>query len=305
MENKCPICASTQTQEQASYRNNHPSFKNLKRFSCSECELHFANPMPSKFELESYNNDYHNIAHGGKERNLKAEAFFIGLAKTRLHFIEQEVPLNSLNSYTVIEIGPGPGVFASIWLDRFPKTNYLAIETDQSCHSELKKIGVTLIEYVDIVKFEKKVDFMIMSHVLEHVTEPIDFLKYLIKGLKPNAHMFIEVPCNDWQHKFLDEPHVLFFDKNPMRKLLELLSVKIIRIKYYGSTIKQLKNKTSIFIKRVRSYFFKKNINYFHPEKKNLIKMGMNELQANAILNFSAHLEQKEPAWWLRVIFKK
>ena len=85
----CPVCQSNSIIFQDDYRFNHPYFSNLRRVSCSECELNFATPMPKSSSLHKYNTSYHNSAHGGSDRNIKQQAFFSGLAKTRLDFIKK------------------------------------------------------------------------------------------------------------------------------------------------------------------------------------------------------------------------
>ena len=52
-------------------------------------------------------------------------------------------------------------------------------------------------------KIEDEYDFVIISHVLEHVTEPISFLKSFVDKMKNGGHLFIEVPCMDWKIKLL------------------------------------------------------------------------------------------------------
>ncbi len=301
----CPICFSINIIEQSPYRNTHICFQGMKRVLCTSCSFQFVSPMPSEEELEAYNNSYHDSAHGGQERDIKAQAFFSGIARTRLHFIEQNISLSKENKYTLIEIGPGPGAFAAVWLKRFPNSTYYAIETDVSCHEALKNLGVTLINPSDIKSYKETADFIVMSHVLEHVIDPFSFLNYYLKMLKHNGHVFVEIPCNDWQHKDMIEPHLLFFDKKPMYELLKRLEMVPLKVSYYGTRIRQLNNPISKFFKQLRRFLFRKGITYYHPQKRKLKKIGLSTLETNALVSFDAHMEQSEPSWWLRVLFKK
>ena len=108
----CPICASKNTEFQKAFRNHHPTFSNMSRVVCKICEIHFAYPMPEIEKLDAYNNSYHDSAHGGSERDLKQQAFFIGLAKTRLDFIAGQIGLEKDHPYKILEIGPGPGLLS-------------------------------------------------------------------------------------------------------------------------------------------------------------------------------------------------
>ena len=107
-------------------------------------------------------------------------------------------------------------------------------------------------------KIEDEYDFVILSHVLEHVTEPL-FLKTFVDKLKKGGHLFIEVPCMDWKHKILDEPHLLFLTKNygGIVKQLELTQLKIA---YYGIPHIYLTNPLRQFLKRLRGFLWRKGI---------------------------------------------
>lgn len=301
---KCPICNSQKTEYQQKFRNNHHCFSNLNRIACLECEFQFANPMPEIKKLEEYNSNYHESAHGGLKRNLKEQAFFTGLAKTRLIFIKENSELINKYAYNILEIGPGPGAFAKVWMDSFPNSNYFAIESDTSCHKELKNQGVNILSTLKH-DFEIKFDFLIISHVLEHVPNPMEFLSPFIKQLKKGGYLFIEIPCMDWRHKDIDEPHLLFFDKASIEVLLSKLNLISIKTAYYGTLHKYLLNPFKIFFKRIRSFLWSKGFTYYHPEKKKLDRLLKDDLQTQALLNFDAHKEQINPSWWLRVLSKK
>ena len=300
----CPICTSKKIKIQKPFRNNHATFSNLNRVACETCELQFAHPMPEIKKLDAYNDSYHDSAHGGLDRDLKQQAFFTGLAKTRLDFIAGLIGLDKDYPYKIFEIGPGPGAFAKVWLDFFPYSQYFVLESDKSCHEGLKKIGAKIIDGKE-EKVEVEFDFVIISHVLEHVTAPISFLKPFVDKIKKGGHLFIEVPCMDWKHKALDEPHLLFFDKKPMGVLLKRLELTCIKIGYYGIPHKCLTNPLRQFFKRLRGFLWRNGITYYHSEKQSISTVVNDNLQTQALLNFDAHKEHSDPAWWLRVLSKK
>ena len=137
------------------------------------------------------------------------------------------------------------------------------------------------------------------------MTEPILFLRSFADKMKKGGHLFIEVPCMDWKHKTLDEPHLLFFDKKPMEVLLEQLKLTQLNIAYYGIPHQHLTNPLRQFFKRLRGFLWRKGIHYYHPERQKIKAIVKDDLQAQALLNFDAHKEYSSPAWWLRVISKK
>ena len=304
---KCPICSSNQIKIQADYRFANSCFENLKRVKCLDCELHFANPMPNDQALDYYNNSYHESAHTGvdREKNKIISSFYSGVAKTRIDFLKKHIKFDYNINFTILEIGPGPGEFAKVWINSFPNSNYYVLESDKNCYHSLKKIGAKIIEENDLDTLNIKFDFLVISHVLEHVKNPVAFLKHFTSKLKENAFAFIEVPCNDWIHKEKDEPHLLFFDKKAMSVLLKNINVKLVKMAYYGVEIKKLNNNIFRFFKRLRDFMLKKGISIYHPQRIRLNKILNNSNETKSLLSFDAHIEQKEPSWWLRIIYRK
>tara|TARA_B110000459_G_scaffold89542_1_gene100194 strand:+ start:1302 stop:2228 length:927 start_codon:yes stop_codon:yes gene_type:complete len=305
-EISCPICKSIEIEFQDHYTHDNEIFKGMTRQKCFSCDLHFAYPMPLESSLNKYNISYHQSAHGGQERNLKLQGFFSGISRTRLNLINQSIKLDSKKNYTVLEIGPGPGAFALIWLEQFPKTKYFAIETDTSCHEALQKMNIKLLEEKEMINYIASFDIIIISHVLEHVSNPVKFLKPIITYLKKDGFMYIEVPCNDWKHKKILEPHLLFFDKKPMKKLLNKLNVSLLKIGYFGTTIHDSKSIFQNFLKRTRAFVYHKlNFRYYHLQRKELMKLLKTPYEVEALLPFDSHIEKRNESLWLRVIFKK
>ena len=301
----CPVCKSENIFFHSTYRNKNQAFDNLKKFICRDCNLVFSFPMPSQNKLDSYNMGYHKNAHGGHNRNPKLEAFFRGIAKTRLNTLVEKTGITSSDKYSILEIGPGPGVFAQQWKSQFPYSEYYAIETDTSLHDTLKKMGIKLLNNNNLSKFNSFFDFVIISHVLEHVVDPKSFLEPYIKTLKKDSILFIEVPCMDFEHKSIDEPHLLFFDKKSIGRLFENLELKNVFTGYFGIKIKQLKNPLFKIYNQIMEKLYYRGISFFNLKKGSLYKILGSKTETNSVINFYPHIEQKVPAWWIRAIVKK
>lgn len=71
---------------------------------------------------------------------------------------------------------------------------------------------------------EGKHDVVILSHVLEHFTDPVGLLKRVAQGLRPGGVAIIEVPHDIDGIERLngpDEPHFTFFEHPTLRALLD------------------------------------------------------------------------------------
>lgn len=299
---KCPVCSGNHIHLIRKFRGTHKVYLNMDLAYCNSCEMVFAFPMPSKMALDEYNSTFFHInPNAGQPEDTFATSFYEGIARLRVEHIRNYVQKYGITVQSVLELGPGPGFFASIWLEKNPGTKYYAIETDQTCHLSLQQKGVTIVN--SSACNNELVDMVVMSHVLEHVTEPKNFINNAVANLREGGLLFIEVPCRDWVHKSSDEPHLLFFDKKPMTMMLQNLGFGYIVVGYFGQKINAL---------ATRSYLGHK----WRALKHKLIMLGIlwpfsktrkgtevvaNPLERAALSMYEAsNIESSEPSWWLR-----
>ncbi len=303
----CLVCESVDVEVRGSYRGTHPTFNGLHRAHCNSCGMVFATPMPGDKVLDEYNASYFASAHGGQPRGLVATAFFSGIARLRLAYLERYLGKHNVNVSSLMELGPGTGFFARNWRAKYPETTYLAIETDTSCHASLREVGVHLVEASAMAEGNMSVDLVVMSHVLEHVSNPIKFLKDATRNLRKGGAIFIEVPCRDWEHKPIDEPHLLFFDKGPMHLLLSKLGFDYIEVSYHGQEIDRLRSASVLRVKwmALRSKLIALGLVAPFARVRPGMEMLADPLERAAVAPFKAHRESPKPAWWLRAVAQK
>lgn len=265
----------------------------------------FVSPMPSAEALEKYNADYFMSAHGGQPFDKISVTFFKAIARLRVAFINQYIAKKNIRPSTVLEVGPGPGFFADIWLKQYPDTKYLALESDSSCYASLEKLGVQLLQGDMLAQQkEQSVDLIIMSHVLEHISGPISFLQGVTQKLRKGGALFIEVPCTDYLHKNIIEPHLLFFDKKAMAFLLDRVSFCEIEVSYHGEEISELQHVSLIkkIYRKIRSRAISLGIIAPFSHKKPGMEQITDSLERAVITPFKAHIESVIPSWWLRAL---
>jgi len=304
MTGTCPICGAFDFEFQGDYRGAHPVFLGMKRAHCKICDMLFADPMPSDSALAEFNASYFSCAHGEKPKSRTATAFFSGIARLRAAYLEPYLARHEITVSRVLELGPGPGFFARNWLERHPCTIYNAMETDSSCHASLKEIGVHLVDCAERQAKEEPFDLVVMSHVLEHVSSPIQFISETTQNLREGGALFIEVPCRDWEHKSIDEPHLLFFDKEPMKRLLGSQGFREIKVSYHGQKIAHLQ-KASKFgskIMALRSRLIGMGVIAPFGRVRMRMEALTSSLERAVLAPYLAHQESMEPAWWLRAL---
>jgi len=307
MINSCPVCSTADAQISNVYRGVHSAFKGLHRVQCRSCGLSFASPMPNEDDLNDYNSSYFEAAHGGTTTNKTALAFFKGIGRLRKAYVETYLLSQQIVAGKVLEIGPGPGFFASSWLEKYPNTTYLAKETDLSCHPGLNTIGVQVIDDTSEVTADVSVDLVVMSHVLEHVADPNSFIIDGTRSLRDGGVLFVEVPCLDYMHKPIDEPHLLFFDNMSMEHLLRSAGFESVELAYFGQEIQSL-SAESIFrskLMSVRSKLVALGVLWPFGRKRKGMETLLSSLERASVAPFKAHLESSKPTWWLRAVARK
>ncbi len=299
----CPVCGNKSTKDIATFRSQSSIFSGCSRATCSSCDMVYASPMPSESALSHFNARYFSAAHAGKPSSLLALAFFSGISRLRLAFVRRFLERHQITVNHVVEFGPGLGFFAKSWKELYPSSIYSVIETDSSCHKSLQSLGVRIVDDSNMGPS----DLVVMSHVLEHVPDPVAFLHLATRGLRQGGAIFIEVPCQDWKHKALDEPHVLFFEKKSMQLLLARLGFEDIQVSYYGQSIRSLCSRSWLNDKLMairRKLISSGVIGPFSTMVAGLEPLTC-PIERAMVKPFLAHQESDEPAWWLRVVARK
>lgn len=295
----CPGCRGEVFDVEGGYRGIRAPFLGLQRIRCKGCGLVFADPRPNARELDNYNQNYFASAHGGIPEDPAAIAFFKAIAELRVAHVSNYAALMGVSPQSVLEVGPGPGFFARAWLDSHAEAAYYAQETDADARSLLTGIGVTLVEQDD----EIEVDLLVMSHVLEHVADPIGFLEKNLRRLKKRGILFVEVPCRDDLHKSQDEPHLLFFEKDSLRSILVQTPLTALQLTYHGKILSKLRKAETTLSRRwslLRAKLIAHGVLAPFAMPWGALQAVRSAVGRAVVAPLEAHKMQQEPAWWLR-----
>ena len=107
---------------------------------------------------------------------------------------------------SVLEIGPGRGVFADICLSK--NIDYWAIEPNEKMADDLEKRGANVIRVIvpPLPEMDRSFDVIVMSHVMEHMdnmTAALRLSKGIYQLLSPGGRFVICVPDYiNWKHHF-------------------------------------------------------------------------------------------------------
>ena len=119
------------------------------------------------------------------------------LFEMRMWWLKKELPILDNKGINILDVGCGDGQFIA-FLKKKMFTNVIGIEPDidRARNARQKKIPVysDINDYKAINFLKKGVDVMFLWHVLEHIEQPIYFVKSLVKYLPKNGLLLISVP---------------------------------------------------------------------------------------------------------------
>jgi len=175
----------------------------LRSVACGNCGFVCYFPRPERADVDA---KYRALAqmgeqhgHGGDDSvsRQRAERVFKTLRK--------RLPNRRID---VLDFGGGDGRLMQPFLDRGDRC--FLIDYNQKPIARVQKLGDSLED----IEQGQLFDLTICSHVIEHVVEPTTLLRMLAAHVKPNHHLFIEVPMEIWRKPPLQsEPvtHINFF----------------------------------------------------------------------------------------------
>lgn len=173
-----------------------------ERISCLKCKdcHHFFTSEISKTGLgtESVNSvvtpDYY--VEGLISASYSLSSSFLAMASNRLDFFKSKLGKHDLK---ILEIGAGSGNLGLGFIKSgLPVSNYTGIEMDVRLFDRAKSNGLKVIcgDFFNIDLANEKYDVICFSQVLEHILEPVEFLKKCKKYLSEDGHsmIYFDVP---------------------------------------------------------------------------------------------------------------
>ncbi|MBI5077297.1 class I SAM-dependent methyltransferase [Candidatus Falkowbacteria bacterium] len=192
MNNNCPVCNHEQVRLESNcqdFEYEYPGFFSL--YQCPRCGLGELEPKLMTGELlRAYPKEYHGYNYARVKSKIFNTLQRLRLKK-RLAFYKSLIGDNA----RILDIGCGDGHY----MDYFAKrTNWHFVGVE--FNSEIANVGISEGRSIYIGTFENAdfpddyFDLVIMDHLLEHVSSPVELLKKAKRKLKPGGYVIGELP---------------------------------------------------------------------------------------------------------------
>lgn len=161
---------------------------------CNGCGTLFQSPRPSISAFERFYRDSESSRYW-------SDVFFPAVAEVRREKIFRPRVERLANMCAgkgiaverLIDVGSGYGIFLEEWRRHFPRVKAVAIEPSESLARECRAKGFDVVEDIveNVAGYDNHADLVACFEVLEHVYDPLAFLRVLGRMARPGGYVFI------------------------------------------------------------------------------------------------------------------
>jgi len=234
---QCSICGNAKLEKIADQLRNSEG----EVFYCRKCDLGILG-KPEKNVKEYYSKEYRRKFSESLEKPSSNPQdifnFRKGFQEDRLNIIKEYFDETKI----FLEIGSSAGQFLVHVTDQFAECVGIELDTRSAEFTEKKlKTKVHTEELERCGLREQSFDYIAAFQVLEHIVDPKSFLREVIKYLKDEGKIFIEVPnlydpllklwsIESYQRFYYHEAHTHYFSKTSLEILCQLCNIEIEKI---------------------------------------------------------------------------
>ncbi|NNL86433.1 MAG: class I SAM-dependent methyltransferase [Myxococcales bacterium] len=162
----------------------------MRPFRCLRCDLIFLHPpLTEQEERDFYRSQFRETYHGADydidafHRRGRGEARRRAMHLERSHRLSGDVlEVGSATGYFLEEASRCEAVHSATGVELDDRQRHYARSQGLRCVRELEELG------------EARFDLIVLFHVLEHIGQPVDFLRELRARLRAGGAIVVEVP---------------------------------------------------------------------------------------------------------------
>jgi hypothetical protein len=233
--NYCPLChhESSQHFDTREFRGH-----TVTNRVCENCGLVYQSPRMSAVELdEFYATEYRQIYQGEEGPTQKDFRTQSERASALLKFVGGFV--TDVNRH--LDLGCSTGILLEIFHGHYG-SQPIGVEPGDAYRKFAQEKGIMVYPDIEslLLAGEARFDLVSMTHVLEHLANPVGYLTYLgEKYLAKNGWLLIEVP-NLYCHDSFEIAHLVSFSAHTLRQTLQRAGFEIVKLEAHGQPRSEL-----------------------------------------------------------------
>jgi SAM-dependent methyltransferase len=199
---------------------------------CGWCGLVFQSPRMgdealSSFYEAQYRRDMQGV-EGPCEKDLHSQ---VARARTLVRLLEKAVPEVARH----LDIGSSSGALMAVFAERY-HCAMVGVEPGMAYRAFSRARGMNVYPALGRLAAanEGPFELITMSHVLEHLPEPVEYLAQLRSHyLAPDGHLLLEVP-NLYEHHSLEPTHLIAYSARTLRETLRKAGFEVVLLRVHG-----------------------------------------------------------------------
>ncbi len=204
----CPLCGSRRKGQQLRVRDHEYASTPRQPFSlvqCSECGLHYLSPRPSPHEVSKiYPPDYANYhTDTAPDESKKASRWRVPSVREISNqrqllryrgILQSKARLDLGSAVRILDVGCGDGYSLNLIKQLMPRAVTVGVEFDPEAAARAARHHEVHVGRFEEVDLAGQFDLILSSHVIEHVADPLAFLRQIAKLLSPGGVVIIDTP---------------------------------------------------------------------------------------------------------------
>lgn len=189
----CPVCKSQSFSKFLSCKDYTVSQREFDIVSCNSCGFKFTNPIPEIADLGNYYKSEDYISHSNTKKGIISRLYYL----VRNYTLKQKLSLVSrhVSRGTILDYGCGTGMFLKTCQES--GWSVFGMEPDNDARKIAEQVNIKpSVNKSELVQAlgKSRLDAITLWHVLEHVTDLEDTLRFFKNSLTEKGVLIIAVP---------------------------------------------------------------------------------------------------------------
>lgn len=226
---KCPLCGGEKLRR---FERSHAGEQEITYLICVSCSLVFQSPRMEEESLQQYYEAQYRRntqgVEGPSEKDVRAQ-----LARARHMLPMLDGVVSEVGRY--LDIGSSSGALIAMVRERYGCES-AGVEPGAAYRAFAKAKGMAIYPDLEALSGsgEGRFDLISMSHVLEHIPDPVEYLMRVRREyLHPDGYLLIEVP-NLYRHASLEPTHLIAFSADTLDETLSKAGFKVVCRRIHG-----------------------------------------------------------------------
>ena len=199
---------------------------------CLNCGLVYQSPRMTEAETASfYIKEYRLLQEGSADPTVRNLAIQKARAGSLVDFVRDTIPAISNH----LDIGSSLGILLQHF-QAYYHSKPIGVEPGEAHRIYARNEGLVVYASIEELEMNRQASFDLvsLSHVLEHLPNPIVYLESLRKSLlAPDGWLLLEVP-NLYAHDSFEVAHLFAFSPHTLREVICRSGFEIVKFEKHG-----------------------------------------------------------------------